>query len=133
VKRAVVPIALVLAGCGSPPADLFVVTRTGADTNANVTLLVQDDGSVICDRGKPKPISNAQLLQARKVTRDVSEQAQLNLQLAKRPGSILSYKARMEAGTVAFSDTSRPLPSSFAELEAFTSDMATNVCGIRRQ
>ena len=77
-------VALLLAGCGAPPADLFVVTRTGADTNANVTLLVQDDGSIVCNHGKPKPITNAQLLQARKVTRDVSKQAELSLQLAKR-------------------------------------------------
>jgi hypothetical protein len=35
VRRAVVLLALALAGCGSPAADLFVVKRSGADRNAN--------------------------------------------------------------------------------------------------
>jgi hypothetical protein len=131
VRRApLLVLALLVAGCGAPPADLFVVTRTGSGTNADVTLLVQDDGSVICNHGKTHPISNAQLLQARRIVHETADQAKLNLQLPKRPGSVLSYHARMEAGTIAFSDTSRPLPSSFARLEAFTSDIVTNVCGL---
>jgi len=132
VKR-VLLLALLLCGCGAPPADLFVVTRTGADRNANVTLLVQDDGHVTCNRGKPKAITNARLLDARKLTRDLSKQAELHLVLPPRPGSVLSYRVRLEAGTLQFADTSRPLPASFAQLEAFTSDIATNVCKITRQ
>ena len=39
---------------------------------------------------------------------------------------------RMEAGTLAFSDTSRPLPSEFAQLELFTKSISEDVCGLRR-
>ena len=48
------------------------------------------------------------------------------------PGAVLSYKARMAAGTIAFSDTSRPLPQSFTELTVYTKDVAEQVCGITR-
>ena len=49
-----------------------------------------------------------------------------------RPGSVLSYNARMEAGTVSFSDTSRPLPLAFTQLEVFTKDISEQVCKIDR-
>jgi hypothetical protein len=132
VKRAVVLVALVLTGCGSPSADLFLVHRSGADRNANLTLLVSDDGTVTCNGGKRREIPNAKLLDARKLTRELSPQAQLHLVLPPRPGTVLSYKVRMEAGTVAFSDTSRPLPAEFAELELFTKSIAEDVCGLHR-
>jgi hypothetical protein len=133
VKRAALLLAtLTLAGCGSPSADLFLVNRSGADRNANLTLLVSDDGTVTCNGGKRREIPNDKLLDARKLTRELSPQAELHLVLPARPGTVLSYKVRMEAGTVAFSDTSRPLPSEFAELEVFTKAISEDVCGLRR-
>jgi hypothetical protein len=132
VKRAALLLAtLALAGCGSPSADLFLVNRSGADRNANLTLLVSDDGTVTCN-GSKHEIPNEKLLDARKLTRELSPQAELHLVLPPRPGTVLSYKVRMEAGTVAFSDTSRPLPSEFAELEVFTKSISEDVCGLRR-
>jgi len=124
-------VALIAAGCGSPSADLFLVNRSGSDRNANLTLLVSDDGTVTCN-GKKHEIPNDKLLDARKLTRALSPQAQLHLVLPPRPGAVLSYKVRMEAGTVTFSDTSRPLPTEFAELELFTKSIAEHVCGISR-
>ena len=131
MRRALLALPLLLAGCGSPAADLFVVTRSGADRNANLTLLVSDDGTVKCN-GKPHPITNQQLLDARALARDLSKQAQLHLVLPPKPGSVLSYKVRMEAGTVAFSDTSRPLPKAFTQLEVFTKNVSEDICGLRR-
>jgi hypothetical protein len=124
-------VALIAAGCGSPSADLFLVNRSGSDRNANLTLLVSDDGTVTCN-GTKHEIPNAKLLDARELTRALSPQAQLHLVLPPRPGAVLSYKVRMEAGTVTFSDTSRPLPTEFAELELFTKSIAEDVCGISR-
>jgi hypothetical protein len=124
-------VALIAAGCGSPSADLFLVDRSGNDRNANLTLLVSDDGTVTCNGAKHE-IPNDKLLDARKLTRALSPQAQLHLVLPPRPGAVLSYKVRMEAGTVTFSDTSRPLPTEFAELELFTKSIAEDVCGISR-
>jgi hypothetical protein len=126
-------LALVaLAGCGSPAADLFVVHRSGTDRNAKLTLLVSDDGMVTCN-GKQHPISNQQLLDARALTRDLSKQAELHVALPPGPGSVLAYKVRMQAGTLSFADTSRPLPRAFTRLTVFTKDISEDVCGLRRE
>ncbi len=131
MKRLAALAALLLAGCGSPSADLFVVDRSGSDRNANLRLLVSDDGTVTCN-GSKHEIPNARLLDARQLTRELAPQAQLHLVVPPRPGAVLTYKVRMEAGTVAFSDTSRPLPSTFARLEVFTKAISEDVCGLRR-
>ena len=38
-----------LAGCGAPSADLFEVRRTGPDRPANLTMVVNDGGTVTCN------------------------------------------------------------------------------------
>jgi hypothetical protein len=45
---------------------------------------------------------------------------------------VLSYDVQLQAGRVAFSDTSHPLPAAFARLTAFTADISEGVCGIKR-
>jgi hypothetical protein len=132
VKRLLALLVLLPAGCGSPPADVFVVNRTGSGANARLTLLVQDDGYIVCNGGKPRSISNAQLLDARRLARDLTPQAQLHVELPPGPRSVLSYRVRLQAGTIAFSDTSKPLPGAFARLTAFTADVSESVCGIKR-
>jgi hypothetical protein len=131
VKRWLLLATLLVAGCGGPAGDLFEVKRSGADRAANVTLVVSDDGFVTCN-GAKKTLPPNLLLRARQLTRDMSQQAELNLALPAGPGAVLSYKARMAAGTIAFSDTSRPLPQSFTELTVYTKDVAEQVCGIAR-
>jgi hypothetical protein len=132
VRRALALTALALvAGCGGPAGDLFEVQRSGADRAANLTLVVSDDGFVTCN-GTKKTLTPDLLLRARQLTRDMSTQAELNLALPKGPNSVLSYKARMAAGSISFSDTSRPLPKSFTELTVYTKDVAEQICGITR-
>jgi hypothetical protein len=123
--------AVALAGCGSPPPDLFEVERTGQDPNANVEVVVNDGGSVRCN-GKEHPLDADLLLRARQVLRDLQPQAELHLELPPGPQSQLRYRARMEAGTVAFADTSRENPKSFLALAAFTKDVTEDVCGLER-
>jgi ABC-type amino acid transport substrate-binding protein len=134
VRRALAGLlaAGLLAGCGAPSADLFVVTRSGKDRNANLKLLVSDDGTVTCNRRKPVPMGAKRLLDARELARDLEKQAALGLELPKEKGSILAYTVRLQAGTVAFADTSRGLPKTFSRVEAFTSDVAKSVCKVRR-
>ena len=122
-----------LAGCGAPSADLFVVTRSGKDRNANLKLLVSDDGTVTCNQRKPVPMGANRLLDARELARDLEKQAALGLELPKEKGSILAYKVRLEAGTIGFADTSRGLPKTFSRVEAFTADVAERICKIRRE
>ena len=135
MRRALAALALVLAaalaGCGSPPADLFSVDRSGEDRDANLRMVVSDGGSVTCN-GKQHPLGADRLLTARQLQRDLVPQAELHVELPPGPGSQLSYRAAMQQGTVAFSDTSAALPQSFARLAAFTKDVAERVCHIER-
>jgi len=132
VRRvAVAAAAIVLAGCGTPPPDLFSVERTGTDRNANVDLVVSDGGSVTCD-GEEHPLDADRLLTARQLVRDLSPQAELGIELPPGPGTDLSYRVSMEAGTVSFSDRSRGVPRTFQRVAAFTKDVTERVCGIER-
>lgn len=134
VRRAAVAAlaaAALLAGCGTPPPDLFAVERSGADENASVTVVVSDGGSVTCD-GEEHPLDADRLLTARQLVRDLSTQAELGIELAPGPGTDLSYRVSMESGTIAFSDTSPGVPRTFLRLAAFTKDVTERVCGIER-
>jgi hypothetical protein len=131
-RVALLAAVLLLAGCGTPSPDLFLVKRTGPDPAANLTMLVSDGGTVTCN-GKNHTLDADRLLRARELARDLSKQAELGLELPRGPHANLSYRVRLEAGTVAFSDTSRGNPKSFYELAAFTKDVSERVCGIVRQ
>jgi hypothetical protein len=132
LRRALLLAAVVLAGCGSPPPDLFLVTRSGPDPAANLTMLVSDGGSVTCN-GKEHALDAKHLLQARQLARDLAKQAELGLELPPGPNSNLSYKVKLESGPVQFSDTSKGNPQSFFRLAAFTKDVSERVCGIVRE
>jgi hypothetical protein len=133
--------AVAAAGCNGPrPADLFVVQRSGSITGAKLSLRVIDDGHVSCNRGAPKPISSAQLIDARELRRELDgDQSKEQVGLAERhldlkPGAIstLSYRVRSEQGTVAFSDTSPRQPQAFYRLAKLTRDLARGPCGLPR-
>jgi hypothetical protein len=130
VKRLLL-LALLLAGCGSPPADLFSVERSGADPNANVEVVVSDGGSVTCD-GEEHELDAARLLTARQLVRDLAPQAELGIELPPGQGTNLSYRVSMQEGTVAFSDRSPGVPRTFQRVAAFTTDVTERVCGIER-
>lgn len=123
--------AALLAGCGTPPPDLFLVERSGADANANLELVVSDGGSVRCN-GEEHPLDADRLLTARRLLRDVEPQAELHLELPPGPDANLSYRVEMEKGVIAFSDTSPRIPQTFQRLAGFTKDVAERVCGIER-
>lgn len=125
--------AALCGGCGTPSADLFVVQRSGADRGANVRLRVIDNGSVRCNGGEEKAMGTDRLLTARQLARDLDRQAALEIVLppGPRPGE-LRYRARLEAGSIGFSDTSQGRPAAFDRLAAFVTDVAERVCGIQR-
>lgn len=131
--RRLAPAALVVlvAGCGSPSADLFSVDRSGADRNANVQVVVSDGGSVTCD-GAEHELDADRLLQARQLVRDLEPQAELGIELPRGPGTNLSYRVSTEAGSVAFSDRSPGVPRTFQRVAAFTKDVTERVCGLER-
>ena len=124
-------VALLLTACGTASPDLFEVERSGEDRAANLTMVVNDSGQVTCN-GREHPLNADRLLRARELSRELAEPAELGLELPPGPGANLSYRVRLEAGSVAFSDTSRGNPRAFLRLAAFTKDVAERVCGIVR-
>jgi hypothetical protein len=133
LRLAVVLLVLaLLAGCGAQSPDLFLVERSGPDPAANLTMVVSDGGTVTCN-GKEHELDGDRLLRARAITRALAEPAELGLELPPGAGANLSYKVSLEAGHVAFSDTSKGNPQAFFELAAFTKDVSERVCGIVRE
>ena len=134
-----------LSACGNVQSpDLFLVTRSGSIPGAKLTLLASDGGTVTCNTNIRRDISSHQLLIARQIVRDLEGlkgngdgndtvgPADRNLHLPSRPGSVLSYNVRAEAGTVGFSDNSRGQPKVFYDIAAFTREIAQGICGLPR-
>lgn len=124
-----------LAGCGSggiESADLFAVARAGSLPGACLGLVVNDGGTVRCNRGRERLLPSADLLEARELQRELAKPARRELRLAPGPGSLLRYRVRSGNGTVAWSDTSRRQPKVLYRLAAFTRDVAMRVCRLPR-
>ena len=124
--------AALTAGCGTPPADLFEVERSGRDENANVRMLVSDGGSVKCNDQESKAIDGPTLLEARDIARELSQTAELAIELPPGDNPTLRYRVRTEAGTVAFTDRSEGRPKVFDRVVAFTAKVSEDVCGLQR-
>ena len=124
--------ALLIAGCGGRSADLFEVQRSGSDPNANVDLVVNDGGTVTCNRGKEIALPGKRLLDARELARGLEKEAALSLELPKGPHSSLRYVVRTSNGRVSFYDTSPHRPRVFDELVLFAKDAIEDVCRIER-
>jgi hypothetical protein len=134
VRRALAAAALAaaLSGCGTASPDLFAVSRSGKDKNANVKMVVSDGGTVTCNGGKPKALPGKKLLDARQLARDLEAQAALSIDLPAEKNSTLRYVVSTQSGKVAFSDTSRGRPKTFDRVVLFTKDVVEDVCGIKR-
>jgi hypothetical protein len=122
--------ALVCAGCGLSvkSADLFVLERTGQ--GHTLSLLVSDGGSIRCNGGRPKPIPDPLLLQARDLATNLDKDAKAKLALPAGPGSVYTYRLKLPDGTVSFSDTSAATHRELAPAELFAAQTAHSVCGL---
>jgi hypothetical protein len=132
VGAAAAALAVAAAGCGTPSADLFVVTRSGSIPGAGLSLLVSDGGTVRCNGGGARSMGDQRLLTARELARDLHKPAERGTALAPGPRSIMHYRVRTEHGTASWSDTSRGQPQVFFRVAAFTREVAQHVCGLPR-
>ena len=98
-------LVALLAGCGydvqSP--DLFVLTRTGP--GAKLTLLVNDGGTIRCNGGRARRLSDPLLLQARDLASGLGGDAKEKLRIPSPSDSVYRYTIRLQQGTIAFPDT----------------------------
>jgi hypothetical protein len=124
--------ALACSGCGGRAADLFVVQRAGSIPGAALRLRVTDDGQASCNGRPLVEIASSELLDARKVQRDLSRPARASLRLPPGPGSILRYSVRTDDGTVRFSDTSPRQPPVLYRVAELTREIAKGPCRLPR-
>ena len=97
--------SLLLAGCGLQVAspDLFVLTRT--DPGHRLSLLVNDGGTIRCNGGQPRPLSDQLLVDARQLAADLGKDADAKLSLVSPPDAVYRYVVKLQNGTIAFPDT----------------------------
>lgn len=125
-------LALVVAACGVQEPDLFALQRTGSIPGARLSLVVSDAGTARCNGGADRVLPPKLLLDARDLTRKVSEDAAHRRRFPPRPGSILSYRLRSGDGDVRWSDTSRPLGDIEFRLALLVRQIAQQACGLPR-
>jgi hypothetical protein len=102
--RRAVPVAAIAAalasGCGPRAADLLLIQRSGSIPGAALTLEVSDDGTVRCNGGPRRRMSDEQLLGARAIERDLEPLAGRRLALSPGRNTVLSYRVRLADGAV---------------------------------
>jgi hypothetical protein len=129
VSAAAAAVALLTAGCFDVrSADLFLLTRTGQ--GSTLTLLVNDGGTIRCNGGKAKRVSNTTLIAARDLADNLAGDAQDNLTIPRAPGSVYYYRIRLEQGTVAFPDRAAATRKVLAQAELFAAQAAQRACGL---
>ena len=128
---ALAAVSLLLAGCGTPGADLFVVTRSGSVPGAGLRMRAIDDGQVVCN-GTQHELPSGLLIQARALSRDLADPAKANTLLPPGREPVFRYRIRTEDGTVAFSDDSRGQPAVFYRAALLVRQIAKGPCGLPR-
>lgn len=124
--------AIALAACGTPSADLFVVSRSGAVPGARLKLQFDDGGQVRCNGGAKRMISSQRLIDARELARDLEDDRSKHVPLVTGTAAILSYSVRLPDGTLRFNDTDRGLTKAMLGLAGLVRGVAKGVCGLQR-
>jgi hypothetical protein len=125
-------LVALLAGCGFDvqSADLFLLTRTGA--GGKLTLLVNGGGTIRCNGGKPRQLSDSLLLDARALASSLGGDAQEKLRIPSPSNSVYRYTIRLQQGTIAFPDTAAASGKypRLAQAEQFALEASQQACRI---
>jgi hypothetical protein len=134
---AALALGAALPGCGGEAGDILFVKRTGSIPGAALELRFTEDGRVACNRGALRQLTSAQTIASRGIQRALAGKeddgpATRHVSLPPGPGAILRYRVRLQAGWVAFSDTSRGQPPAFFQTAQLTRDVARGICRLPR-
>ncbi len=121
-------ISLLLAGCGFnvASADLFALRRSGP--GRELTMLVNDGGTVRCNSGAARPLSDPLLLQARDLAVSLDKDAKAGLRLPGSADSIYRYKIKLQDGAISFADTDARIHHELSGVELFAARVADGPC-----
>ena len=127
----VLVLAAFVTGCGFEvqEPDLFLVTRTGAQAK-RLSLLVNDDGTISCDKGKPKNLPDPLLLQARDLATNLNADVSAKLRFSASARSVYTYTVKVQNGTMSFPDTAGLSRKELSDLELFVVQAAANPCDL---
>jgi hypothetical protein len=119
-------LVVALAGCGLnvKGADLFLLTRRGH--GPELALLVNDSGTISCNKGSPKPLPDPLLLQARDLAPSLDSIAGMNLPVPHN--SVNHYYVVLPYGSVAFPDTAAAHHPLLAQVLDFAVKASQQVC-----
>jgi hypothetical protein len=122
--------ALCLGACGFDvrSADVLLLTRTGQ--GSTLTLLVNDSGTISCDGRAAKPLDDSLLIRARDLAVNLAGDATDKLHLPAGPGTIFTYRIKLQAGTVVFSDHDTARHPILAQAEVFAAQTAQQACNL---
>jgi hypothetical protein len=125
---AAVVSATALAGCFDVQSpDLFLITRTGQ--GGKLTLLVNDAGTLRCNGGKARAISNSRLITARDLSDNLANDATAKLTIPAQAGQVYYFRIKLQQGTVSFPDRSAQTHQVLAQAELFAAETAAQACG----
>ena len=125
----VLATTILIAGCGGVTApDLFLVERSGSGANAQLTLLVNEEGGVTCNGHAGQKLDDSQIVKAREIQEELEKPSSSHLSLPSRFGSVLRYYVRDESGNVRFSDNSASQPAVLHKLQLFVLQSAQESC-----
>jgi hypothetical protein len=127
---AAVALALGVAGCGLEvqSADLFMLTRTGQ--GPTLTLLPNDGGTIRCDGGKARALSDSLLIAARDLAQDLDTDARHGLTIPRSAGTVFYYRIKLEHGTIAFPDSAARRQKVLSRVTLFAAQAAQQACGL---
>jgi hypothetical protein len=130
VLLAVLGLAAAMSGCGGgiKSPDLFIVHRSGSTPQAQLTLLVNEEGGVSCNGGPELQLGDSQIIKARAIQEELQGPISHHLSLPALPGSVLSYAVRDQEGTVTFADNSKDQPKVLRSLVLFVLETAQTLC-----
>ena len=122
---------VVLASCGTPSPDLFVVKRDGTVPGAKLNLLVSDQ-TARCNDGPVKNLTSNQIIEARDIRRDLLLVQSGDEVIPKAPpAQFFTFAVQTEEGTLRYPDTQQR-PVSLPRLSRFVRRVAIDTCGLER-
>ena len=125
--------ALLIVGCGTQAsADLFRVKRTGSIPGADLTLVVNDSGTVRCNNSPAKPLPDPLLLQARSLAEAIPADMNKPIPAIGIVNPTYHFAVTTGAGTAQWDVGIPSLPASFGQMVYFTRQVAKQVCGLKR-
>jgi hypothetical protein len=125
---AICAIGIGLGGCGLnvSSADLFVLKRSGQ--GMELTLVVNDGGTIRCNGKSPRALPDDLLLSARNLVTELTKDVQRKLRFPASRRSVFTFTVMMSAGSVTFSDTAAAGHPELAQTELFALQAARGPC-----